>query len=95
MSVFDSIYHQMTCPCCGKPDEFDIEVRFANANLKRYRINDFLTEDNQILPKSAFEIDGYTVCENHCHKDFFVKIQIVNKQIKSIEMNNTLKGYLD
>lgn len=94
MSVYDSIYHVMACPHCGKNDKFEIDVRFPNANLKIYQYGDFLTEDNQTLQQSTFDIDGYAVCENHCHKDFFVIIQIVAKRIKRIEADRSRKGYL-
>ena len=94
MSLYDIIEHSMSCPFCEHNQKFDIEVRFQNADLNTYHLGDKIIEINRNLKYSDIDIDGYAQC-NLCFMDFFVIVSVKNKIISSINVDLSMKGYVE
>lgn len=95
MSIYDTIYCELKCRHCGVTAEFEVDVRFSNTNLNQYKIGDCINEIYRLLVEAnqAFKIEGYAVYE-HCHKDFFTEITVVDKVIKKVVVDCKTLGYL-
>lgn len=95
MSLYDTINCELTCPHCGVTADFEVDVRFSNANLLLYKIGSSINETHRQLLEGNhdFKIDGYTVRDD-CQKDFFTLVSIENKIIKNIFIDTNRQGYL-
>jgi hypothetical protein len=92
MASYDFLNAFCTCPRCKTAGEFEIEAFFPSGCLFEYKLGDKLINTKKIKLKENFIAEGYTVCP-YCGKDFFVNIQVKNKNIYAVNISDK-KGYI-
>jgi hypothetical protein len=100
MGLFNTIHATLECPRCSQLAESEIEVKFGWTNQFDYALGDQVCwSSSDEFPATGRpmngtgEFTGYSECRL-CHKDFWVKVSVVNDRIQEVSVDHARKGYI-
>lgn len=97
--MYNYLETALQCPHCGNRSIMEAEFRFGWQNLDRYQLHDRLrwhggVQTPRQRPESGnYTGEGYVECP-HCHRDFWITIQVQNDVITSAEVDLARPGYV-
>ncbi|MDE6434447.1 MAG: hypothetical protein K2L07_09490 [Lachnospiraceae bacterium] len=94
MGMFNYLHFKQECPKCGIETSMEAEIKLGELNLDSYNIGDSIKwgEVNKRPIDGSIIDKGYVECEN-CHKDFWVKVIVINDIIADVQLSDDI-GYI-
>lgn len=84
MGLYNSLFVECECPVCNSKLEREIQFKFGECRLHRYRKGDSLLESKQLKPPSSkIIIDGVTDCQVCNTLALKCEIEIQNNVIRA------------